>query len=99
MINSIRFEWDEGNSEHIKRHNVTMEEAEDVFFDKDQVVYEDRKHSVVEKRFIIIGKTEQQRLLYQVFTQRDGKLRVISSRDLNKKEVGLYEKAVDRSKV
>lgn len=86
------FEWDEHNTIHIARHNVIPKEAEEVFFDKDSVTYEDPKHSVKENRFIIIGKTQAGRLLYQVFTRRGEKIRVISSRDINRKEVGFYEK-------
>lgn len=39
------------------------------------------------------SKTRQARLLYLVFTIRNGKVRIISARDINKKEVHLYEKA------
>ena len=84
------FEWDETNIAHIARHNVTPEEAEQVFFDANNALDEDIKHSTVEKRFIIIGKTEKGRLLYQIFTRRGDKIRIISSRDINKREVELY---------
>lgn len=93
------FEWNEANIAHIARHNVAPEEAEEVFFDADNALDEDIKHSTVEKRFIIIGKTQKGRLLYQIFTRRGNKIRVISSRDINKKEVNLYEKAARRTKV
>jgi uncharacterized DUF497 family protein len=89
--------WDEGNIEHIAEHNVTPEEAEELFSDPDNVLSEDIEHSTIEKRFLIIGKTEQGRLLYQIFTRRGESIRVISSRDINKKEVYLYEKKADRS--
>src|SRR3954453_18069283 len=84
--------WDEGNIEHIAEHNVMPEEAEELFFDPDNVLSEDIEHSAIEKRFLIIAKTEQGRLLYQIFTRRGENIRVISSRDINKKEVHLYEK-------
>jgi len=95
----VGFEWDEANIEHVARHNVIPEEAEEVFFDKNNALDEDIKHSTVEKRFIIIGKTQKGRLLYQIFTRRGDKLRVISSRDINKKEVNLFEKATRSTKV
>lgn len=91
------FEWDKANIEHIARHNVIPEEAEDIFFDKNNALDEDIEHSSTEARFLIIGKTNKDRLLYQVFTIRGGKIRVISSRDINKKEVGLYEEETNRS--
>lgn len=93
------FEWDEANIAHIARHDVTPDEAEEVFSDSENVLDEDVEHSRAEQRFLIIGKTEQGRLLYQVFTRRGDKIRVISSRDINRKEVALYEKEVSSSKV
>ena len=91
------FKWDDANIAHIARHNVSPEEAEDVFFDKNNVIDDDDKHSTFENRFIIIGKTADGRLLYQIFTRRGDRIRVISSRDINKREVKLYEKATSRS--
>lgn len=85
------FDWDEANIAHISRHNVAPEEAEDVFFDEHNVIDEDIKHSGFEKRFLIIGKTQNGRLLYQIFTRRRNKIRIISSRDINKRELALYE--------
>lgn len=97
LRNVAGFEWDEANIEHIALHNVTPAEAEEIFFDTNNVLDEDVKHSIVENRFIIIGKTKEGRLLYQIFTKRGNKIRVISSRDINKKEVELYEKKTRRS--
>jgi len=50
-------------------------------------------HSQVEERFIILGKTRKDRLLYVVLTKRANKIRIISARDINKKERYIYEKA------
>ena|SRR5579871_710690 len=90
----IGFEWDEWNTEHIKKHEVTPEEAEQPFFDERKVVGEDTNHSDAEDRYILIGKTKTERVLYIVFTLRKPRIRVISARDINKKrEVNVYEKA------
>lgn len=97
LRNVAGFEWDEANVEHIARHNVSPAEAEEIFFDTKNVLDEDIEHSIAENRFIIIGKTKGKRLLYQIFTKRGNKIRVISSRDINKKEVELYEKTTHRS--
>lgn len=86
------FQWDKGNIAHIAKHNVRPREAEEAFLDKGNVQDEDFGHSTKEERFLIIGKTEKGRLLYQIFTVRGEKIRVISSRDINRKEVKLYEK-------
>lgn len=85
------FEWDSGNLEKNKKYNVEDKEAEEVFLDDGKVIFKDKLHSKKEERFIILGRTKKGRLLYLVFTKRKTKIRVISARDVNKKEVRLYE--------
>lgn len=87
------FVWDRGNSkknEH--KHGVTDQESEEPFFDNKRKIFTDRLHSGKEERFRIVGKTKKRRLLFVVFTIRKGCVRIISARDINKKEVYLYEK-------
>ena len=88
---SLNFEWDEGNTEKNIKHNVEDKEAEEIFLDDGKVILKDTLHSEEEERFIILGKTKKDRLLYVVFTRRKQKIRIISARDINKKEVYLYE--------
>ncbi|MDO8657298.1 MAG: BrnT family toxin [Candidatus Levybacteria bacterium] len=88
----FEFEWDKGNIEKNKKHKIKDKEAEEVFFDENKVIYKDILHSKVEKRFILLGKNKKKRLLYVVFTKRGRKIRIISARGVNKKEVHLYEK-------
>jgi len=86
------FEWDKGNKDkNWLKHKVKNEECEEIFFDKKKKILKDVLHSGKEKRFIILGKTKKERLLFVVFTIRNKKVRVISARDINKKEVILYE--------
>jgi uncharacterized DUF497 family protein len=87
------FEWDDGNISKNLKHNVPHEECEEVFFDKDLKILSDTLHSDKEERFVALGKTQQERLLYLAFTVRINKIRVISARDINKKEKHLYEKS------
>lgn len=89
---AIEFEWDQGNKgKNFKKHKVTDEECEEVFFDPGKKILRDSIHSGHEKRYIVLGETKKERLLFAVFTIRRGKIRVISGRDLNKKEKHLYE--------
>jgi len=88
----LEFDWDKGNTGKNIKHQVEDKEAEEVFFDKKKVIYKDVFHSQKEERFIVIGKTKKGRLLYTVFNIRGKKIRIISARDINKKEVYLYEK-------
>ncbi len=85
------FEWDEGNSEkNWKNHQVTQLESEQVFFNLPIVLGDDKKHSQGEKRFYLLGRTEFNRLLFVVFTIRYNHIRIISARDMNKKERSIY---------
>jgi len=88
------FEWDKGNIGKNLRHQVEDQEVEEVFSDERRFIFKDRVHSQKEERFRIIGRTKRGRLLFVVFTKRRKKIRAISARDINKKEVHLYEKKV-----
>lgn len=88
----IEFIWDKGNKDkNWIKHRVTDRECEEVFFDENKKIFKDKLHSRGEERFRIVGKTKKRRLLFVVFTIRRGKVRIISARDVNKKEVCLYE--------
>lgn len=93
------FEWDSGNSDKPKKHGLTLEEVEEAFFDEQRIVFDDWRHSKTEKRLTILGKTKQERLLNITYTIRKDKIRVITARDINKKEVYLYEKAIEDTKI
>jgi uncharacterized protein len=86
------FEWDKYNSDKIKtKHDVTSVECEQVFFNSPVIVGNDEKHSETENRFYVLGQTDSGRLLFLVFTVRKNKLRLISARDMNKKERRVYQ--------
>ncbi len=89
----FKFEWDKGNNEKPKKHELTLEETEEAFFDVKKVVFEDWIHSVGESRFTLLGKTKNGKLLNIAYTIRKNKIRVITARKISKKEVHLYEKA------
>ena len=85
------FEWDEGNSlKNQVKHKVSKVECEQVFFNEPLIVHDDLKHSQNEKRWFLLGNTDLQRLLFIVFTIRNNLIRVISARDMNKKERKIY---------
>jgi len=86
------FEWDKYNSEKIKtKHDVTPVECEQVFFNLPVIAGDDEKHSKTENRFYVLGQTDSARFLFLVFTVRNDKLRIISARDMNKKERRVYQ--------
>ena len=88
------FDWDEGNARKNEKHGVSMAEAEQVFFNTPLLVLEDIKHSRKELRFHALGKTNKVRFLHITFTLRDAdaKIRVVSARDMHRKERAIYEK-------
>ena len=89
---SLEFEWDSRKAAANRRkHGVTFEEAATVFGDPLAMVFIDEDHSIEERREIMIGHSERQRLLLVAFTEREGKIRIISSRYVTKRERQDYE--------
>jgi uncharacterized DUF497 family protein len=90
------FDWDDGNSrKSADKHDVSQAEAESVFFNDPLIVVADAKHSDKEQRLNALGKTAQNRLLHVTFTLRQNGtvIRVISARDMHRKERKIYEQA------
>ncbi|MEX1058614.1 MAG: BrnT family toxin [Natronospirillum sp.] len=88
------FEWDEGNfRKNAEKHGVNQSEAEGIFFNEPLLVLEDSKHSQEEVRFHALGETDDERLLHITFTLRQSGtlIRVISARDMHRKERAVYE--------
>jgi uncharacterized DUF497 family protein len=85
------FEWDEGNSrKNLEKHNVSDSECEQVFFNQPLLIFFDEEHSEIEQRYYVLGRMDKGRRLFVVFTPRKDKIRVISARDMTKKERGFY---------
>lgn len=86
------FQWDERNSEKIWiEHRVSRSECEQPFFNEPFIVAKDEKHSQEEERYYALGQTDAGRLLFIVFTIRGDLIRVISARDMSRKERRVYE--------
>jgi len=64
-----QFVWDKGNkNKNLIKHKITNNECEEIFFDKEKKMLKDRIHSKNEDRFVILGKTKNNKLLFVVFT-------------------------------
>ena len=87
------FDWDDGNARKNDKHSVSMAEAEHTFFNNPLLLVADAKHSHAEQRYHALGKTDEGRTLHITFTLRNAgeKIRVISARDMHKKERTIYE--------
>lgn len=91
----VGFDWDGGNARKNDKHGVSTAEAEQVFFNAPLLVVVDEKHSQQETRHHALGRTDEGRLLHVTFTLRKAGslIRVISARDMHRKERGVYEQA------
>ena len=89
------FEWDAGNARKNEKHGVSTAEVEQVFFNTPLLFAPDTRHSQRESRWHALGRTEDGRLLHITLTLRDGgrMIRVISARDMHRKERAVYEQA------
>jgi len=86
------FDWDEGNFEkNWIKHSVGTLECEQIFFNQPLIIQNDTKHSDQEARFFTLGKTDFGRMLFISFTVRNNNIRVISARDMSRKERKIYE--------
>jgi uncharacterized DUF497 family protein len=91
----VRFEWDPDKAaSNVSKHGVSFEEAQTVFEDDLFVAFGDPDHSLGEKRFIIMGKSIERRLLVVAYTERRGATRLISAREATKRERRAYEEEI-----
>jgi hypothetical protein len=92
-VHEIKFEWDSDKAgANLKKHGVSFEEAQTVFKDPLAFIFDDEAHSVNERREIIIGHSENNRLLIVCFTEEtEGVVRIFSSRPATRRERRDYE--------
>lgn len=91
---SIEFQWDKAKaSQNLKKHGVSFEEATTAFYDRLSITIADSAHSREENRYIILGLSNQGRLLVVSHTDRGDAIRLISARLATIQERKHYEKA------
>lgn len=89
----ITFSWDDKKNEANKRkHNISFEEAQTVFFDENAIEFFDPDHSKSEERFLMLGISYRVRVLVvcHCFRKADTEIRIISARKATKKEQAVY---------
>ena len=88
----MEFEWDEEKAAaNLTKHGISFEEAKTVFDDPLYVDFYDPDHSSDEHRYIIIGESQQRRLIIVSYTERGDIIRLISAREVTKSERETYE--------
>ncbi|GAC17726.1 BrnT family toxin [Paraglaciecola arctica] len=88
------FDWAAGNERKSEeKHTVSRFQAEQVFFNQPLLILTDEKHSQSEARYHALGKSNDARQLHITFTLRSDEtlIRVISARDMHRKERNIYE--------
>lgn len=86
------FEWDPAKArDNEGKHSVTFREATEVFADPLSSTALDSDHSLEEERFVIFGKTLGDQYLVVAFAERGGRLRIISARQMTRRERQAYE--------
>jgi len=89
----IKFEWDPGKDiANQRKHGISFEEAQSVFFDENAVQFYDEHHSDQEDRFIMLGLSIRSRILVVCHCEREseGVIRIISARRATKSERSYY---------
>jgi uncharacterized protein len=92
-MKKLIFEWDDAkNAENKRKHGVSFEEAQTVFFDEKAIEFDDPDHSVREERFILLGLCQSLKVLVVCHCYRsdESKIRIVSARKATKKEQGVY---------
>jgi uncharacterized DUF497 family protein len=95
VIMKISFIWDEEkNRSNRRKHGVSFEEAQSVFFDENAIQFFDSEHSKAEDRFIMLGMSFRLRMLVvcHCFREEDSVIRIISARKATKTEKRFYQR-------
>jgi hypothetical protein len=88
----LKFEWNPNKAKkNIEKHGVSFDEAATVFFDPLSMTYDDPDHSYDKNRYIIIGLSDLGRLLFVSHAETDNIIKIISARQLTRKERKQYE--------
>ena len=87
----VGFKWDEGNEgKNWEKHSVSDAECEEIFFNDPLLTSADPEHSEAEPRYFALGRTDAGRHLFVAFTIRGDLIRVISARNMSRKELRKY---------
>lgn len=98
-MDMLFFEWDERKNEiNQRKHGISFEEAQTVFYDVDALVIDDVEHSEEEERFIILGLSARANLLIVCHCYRESEsvIRIISARKATTTETRHYDRGRNR---
>jgi len=93
----IEFEWNSAKAmANFRKHGVSFEEAQSVFYDELAVQFFDEEHSTSEERFLLLGMSTSGHLLLVCHCEREAAniIRIISARKATKAESTFYGTAM-----
>lgn len=86
------FDWDTNKAaKNLSKHQVSFDEAKTVFDDPLYIDFYDPDHSEAEERYLIVGRSNQGKILIVSYTERGDSIRIISARKVTKAERKVYE--------
>ncbi len=89
---AARFSWDPRKaSGNERKHGVTFEEAATAFSDPLSITIPDPDHSTRENRYVLIGISQQSRLLVVAHAEGGDDIRIINARLATRRERGIHE--------
>ena len=88
----MKFEWDKNKADkNLGKHRISFDEAKTIFDDPLYVDFYDVDHSAEEERYLIVGRSNRERLLIVSYPEREDSIRIISAREVTKSEREAYE--------
>jgi len=91
------FTWDDNkNISNKRKHGLSFEEAQTVFFDENAIEFDDPDHSINEERFILLGLNQNLKVLIvcHCYRSNESEIRIITARKATKKEQIVYFRGV-----
>jgi uncharacterized DUF497 family protein len=89
---SLRFTWDPAKAAaNLRKHGVSFIEASTAFADALSITISDPDHSVSEERFVLVGRSDRDRLLIVAHVERGDLIRIINARLATRRERKTYE--------
>ena len=87
----LEFEWHDAKAEaNLQAHGVTFDLAQTVFQDPFAIERLDDRQDYGEERFVTVGMAEGNVVLFVAYTERGGRMRIISARRATQNEQDDY---------
>lgn len=91
----MTYEWDPGKAaDNRRKHDISFDDAASVFLDPLALTFSDLDHSTEEQRWMTIGHTKKQQVVFVAHCQRGNRIRIISARRATPRERRQYEEGI-----